>query len=147
VTGTFRIWLRFNAVGLIGIVVQLVVLTILKSVLGLNYLVATIIAVETAVLHNFTWHEHWTWHERTRSNSAGLVGRLVRFHLANGTISILGNVFLMWLFVSRLHLHYFLANILAIGTCSIANFFASHHLVFRKETTGGNSGKRSVVGT
>ena len=146
-TSTFRIWLRFNAVGLIGIGVQLVTLTILKSVLGLNYLVATIIAVETAVLHNFTWHEHWTWQERTRSNASGLAGRLIRFHLANGLISILGNLFLMWLFVSHLHLHYFLANILAIASCSIANFLASDHLVFRKETTGGNSGKRSVVGT
>jgi len=38
---------------------------------------------------------------------------------------------LMWLLVSRLHLHYFIANLIAIGTCSIVNFFASDRLVFR----------------
>jgi len=132
VTSTFRVWLRFNAVGLIGIGVQLLALTLLKSVLGLNYLAATVLAVEAAVLHNFVWHERWTWVERTRLSEGGVLGRLIRFHLSNGLISIGGNLLLMWLFVSRLHLHYFLANIVAIGTCSIVNFLASDHLVFRK---------------
>jgi putative flippase GtrA len=133
------VWLKFNAVGLIGIVVQLVVLTILKTGLDVNYLTATIIAVEAAVLHNFAWHERWTWSERTRSNASGTLGRLLRFHLANGLISIAGNLFLMWLFVSRLHLHYFLANLVAIATCSILNFLASDRLVFRREHSSGIS--------
>jgi putative flippase GtrA len=93
---------------------------------------ATFLAVETAVLHNFAWHEHWTWAERTRLTTGGVIGRLVRFHLANGLISIAGNLILMWVFVSQLRLHYFLANLIAIGTCSIMNFFASDRLVFRR---------------
>jgi putative flippase GtrA len=137
VTGTLRIWMKFNAVGLLGIGVQLVVLTALKSGAGFNYLAATVIAVEAAVLHNFFWHEHWTWIERTRSASGGLPDRLARFHVTNGLISIAGNLTLMWVLVSRLHLHYFLANIMAIATCSILNFLASDRLVFRKESTGG----------
>ena len=136
---TLRVWLKFNAVGLIGIGVQLIMLTLLKTGLGMNYLVATIIAVETAVLHNFVWHERWTWVEQTRGNTNGVIGRLLRFHLANGLISIGGNLLLMWVFVSHLHLHYFLANMLAIGTCSIVNFLASDRLVFRREQSGGIS--------
>jgi putative flippase GtrA len=139
VNATFRVWLKFNAVGLIGIAVQLAVLTILKTGLGMNYLTATTIAVETAVLHNFAWHERWTWLERTQMNAGGMLGRLLRFHLANGLISIAGNLFLMWLFVSRLHLHYFLANLAAIATCSILNFLASDRLVFRREHSSGIS--------
>ena len=130
---TLRVWLKFNTVGVIGIIVQLAILTILKSGLGMNYLTATVIAVECAVLHNFTWHERWTWLHRTQSNG-GVLGRLLRFHLANGLISIAGNLGLMWVFVSRAHLHYFLANIMAIGTCSVLNFFASDRLVFRGGT-------------
>jgi putative flippase GtrA len=139
VTGTFRVWLKFNTVGLIGIGVQLLILTVLKTVFGMNYIAATAIAVECSVLHNFVWHERWTWSERTRRNAGGIVGRLMRFHLANGLISISGNIGLMWLFVSRLKLHYFLANILAIATCSIVNFLASDRLVFRKEHSSGIS--------
>jgi len=131
VTGVFRTWLKFNAVGIIGVGVQLAALAILRTGLGADYLVATFLAVEAAVLHNFIWHERWTWVERTRQKAGGVIGRLFRFHLSNGLISIAGNRVLMWLFVSRLHLHYFLANLIAIGTCSIVNFFASDRLVFR----------------
>jgi len=139
VNSTFRVWLKFNAVGLIGIGVQLVILSLLKTGLGWNYLLATSVAVEITVLHNFIWHERWTWLETTRSNSNGLSGRLIRFHLTNGLISIAGNLLLMWTFVSQLHLHYFLANVIAIATCSILNFVASDRLVFRREHSRGIS--------
>ena len=122
--------MKFNTVGLLGMAFQLLALGILKGGLGLNYLAATVIAVESAVLHNFVWHERWTWLERTRRNASGVLGRLFRFHMANGLISILGNLALMWLLVSRLHLHYLLANVTAIGACAILNFLASDRLVF-----------------
>ena len=48
-------WLKFNTVGAIGIGVQLAALAALKSGLELNYLLATGLAVEAAVLHNFVW--------------------------------------------------------------------------------------------
>jgi len=130
VSRTFRVWLKFNTVGLLGMGFQLMALTFLKGELGLNYLAATIIAVESAVLHNCVWHERWTWLERTRKNATGVIGRLLRFHMANGLISIVGNLALMWLLVSRFHVHYLLANITAIGACAILNFLASDRLVF-----------------
>jgi putative flippase GtrA len=129
--GSVRHWLKFNAVGIIGIGVQLLVLTILASGLKLNYLLSTFIAVEAAVLHNFVWHERWTWVERTRQKAGHRLRRLVSFHLANGLISLGGNLLLMWILVSKAHLHYFVANLIAIGTCSVVNFFASDRIVFR----------------
>jgi putative flippase GtrA len=126
-----RHWLKFNAVGLIGIGVQLIVLTVLASGLKLNYLLSTFLAVEAAVLHNFVWHERWTWVERTRQQAGHTLRRLISFHLANGLISIGGNLLLMWILVSKGRLHYFVANIIAIGTCSVVNFFASDRVVFR----------------
>jgi len=53
-------WVKFNAVGGVGILVQLGTLTVLRSGLGVNYLLATAIAVEATVLHNFFWHERFT---------------------------------------------------------------------------------------
>ena len=61
---TGRRWLKFNLVGAIGIVVQLAVLGILNGILKLDYLPATALAVEAAVLHNFLWHERFTWADR-----------------------------------------------------------------------------------
>ncbi len=36
----------------------------LTLLLGPHYLVATALAVEMAVLHNFFWHRRWTWADR-----------------------------------------------------------------------------------
>ncbi len=57
-------WIKFNAVGGIGIGVQLAALAILRSWLRLDYLPATGLAVEIAVIHNFLWHERFTWADR-----------------------------------------------------------------------------------
>lgn len=130
-SGGLRHWLKFNAVGLVGIGVQLLTLTILASVLKVNYLFSTFLAVEMTVLHNFVWHERWTWVERTRQMAGHRLRRLIRFHLTNGLISIGGNILLMWILVSKVHLHYFVANLIAIGACSVVNFFASDRVVFR----------------
>src|SRR5205085_9977389 len=59
---------RFNAVGAMGVAVQLGTLALLTRVLGWDYLVATAIAVEAAVAHNFLWHERYTWADRTRGS-------------------------------------------------------------------------------
>lgn len=54
----------FTGVGVMGFLVQLAVLATLTSVAGWPYLIATCVAVEAAVLHNFAWHEGWTWADR-----------------------------------------------------------------------------------
>ena len=124
-------WLKFNLVGAIGIVVQMGAFALLFSALHLNYMVATALAVETAVLHNYVWHERYTWRHLPSGAARDVALRLLRFHAGNGAISILGNVLLMRLFVGSLHLHHYLSSVLAIALCSILNFVASEWFVFR----------------
>ena len=120
-------WWKFNAVGAMGIVVQLVALTLLKSGLHVNYLIATALAVEAAVIHNFFWHERYTWADREATSR---VIRFAKFNLSNGAISIFGNVVAMKLFVEGFRLHYFVANILSITVCSLLNFLVADRFVF-----------------
>ena len=128
-------WLKFNLVGAIGIVVQLLVLWTLNSVLKLDYLVATALAVEAAVLHNFLWHERFTWADRASVTRRQAVGRLLRFNLTTGLVSILGNLLLMRLLVGQTHLPALPANLVSIAACSLANFLASEYIVFRCPTS------------
>jgi len=162
---TLTRWGKFNLVGAIGIGVQFSALFLLKSVLHLDYLAATAIAVEAAVLHNFVWHERFTWVDRIwvdrirvdrissdrigagtserdpgpakttlplsrMGRSCGSFRRLWRFHLANGTVSVLGNLTLMKVLVGVGHMNYLLANMIAIAVCSLANFLMSDQWVF-----------------
>jgi putative flippase GtrA len=128
-------WLKFNVVGAMGIVVQFACFGLLFSLLRLEYLAATALAVEAAVLHNFVWHERFTWRERLGARTGGgpreVALRLLRFHAGNGLVSILGNVALMRALVGGLHLNHYLATGVSIATCSLLNFAISEWLVFR----------------
>jgi putative flippase GtrA len=128
---TFFRWLKFNFVGGIGIGAQLAALAIFRSLLHLDYLLATALAVEIAVLHNFLWHERFTWADRPAARFAHSLARLARFNASNGLVSIAGNLLLMWLLVGTLHLHYFVANLVAIAACSLVNFLLSDCFVFQ----------------
>ena len=119
-------WLKFNAVGTVGICVQLGVLAALTSVLGLNYLLATGLAVESAVIHNFFWHERFTWNDRR--TSAG-VGRFLKFNFTTGLFSLAGNVIFTKLLADA-GMGYLFANGSAIALCSIINFLLNDRLVF-----------------
>jgi putative flippase GtrA len=114
-------WGKFNLVGAMGLGVQLASLALLDRAMAGHYLYASAAAIEIALLHNFAWHWHYTW--RDRRGRASSLGSLVRFHLSNGAVSLLGNLALMRLLVHRAHLPLLIANILAILCCSVANFF------------------------
>jgi putative flippase GtrA len=129
-----RRWLKFNAIGALGIAVQLVVLLALKSGFHLSYLLATALAVEAAVVHNFLWHERYTWADRVQPSWRMSLPRLLRFNLTTGGISIAGNLALMKVMVGLGHVNYLVANGVAIALCSLANFLVSEEWVFEKDT-------------
>jgi putative flippase GtrA len=122
-----RSWVRFNAVGIIGLVVQLLVLAVLLR-FGLHYLAATTMAVEAAVLHNFLWHERWTWSER--ASTSGRARRLWRFHALNGLVSIVGNLAAMPLLVGVLGIWPLPANLMSVLLCSTVNYAAGYKLIW-----------------
>lgn len=115
-------WLKFSAVGLMGIVVQLAVLQLLKP--HMHYLLATALAVETALLHNYVWHRRWTWLLKNPP------GSLLRFHISNGAISLISNLLWMRLLAGWLQMPTLLANLLAISATAILNFAMADRWVF-----------------
>ena len=126
--GTGRRFVIFNVVGAAGVAVQLGMLWALTQGAGVHDLVATSVAVEAAVLHNFFWHGSWTWSDRPAG--AGLViRRLVRFNLTTGLVSIAGNIALTGVLV-QLGLHVVVANAASIVACSAVNFAVNHRFVF-----------------
>ena len=126
----FYRWLKFSAVGWLGVGVQLCMLTLLAGHFGMHYLVATALAVEMAIIHNFFWHERWTWGDRGLLGMPGRFRRLLRFNVTSGSVSILGNVVFMSVFVGQFGLHYLVGNLASIASCAILNFMISDQLVF-----------------
>jgi putative flippase GtrA len=121
----------FNGVGVLGVGVQVATVAVLIRGADVHYLLATAIAVEAAVLHNFAWHQRWTWGDRPSASRTTTMDRLRRFHLLNGAVSLAGNVGLTAVLSGGLRMDPVHANIAAILACSVLNFVASEVLVFR----------------
>jgi putative flippase GtrA len=122
-------FVRFNIVGILGFGVQLGVLLLLERA-GWPVFFAALVAVEAAVLHNFMWHERWTWADVRAGSRAG---RLARFHAVNGLISLGGNA-IITVALADAGVAIPIANICAVVACAAANFMAAHLLVFCAKT-------------
>jgi putative flippase GtrA len=128
-------FVKFNSVGVAGFVLQIAALAGLLH-FGVHYLAATLVAVESAILHNFFWHERWTWRDRPAAGG-GRLARLFRFHALNGMVSLVGNLLLMRLFVGTFGMPAIPANLVAVLACALVNYFASDRFVFRPAPPGG----------
>lgn len=118
----------FSLVGAGGAVVQVLLFDALVRGLRVPAAAAAPIAVELALCHNFLWHERLTWrgaaaHQRFL--------RLVRFHAANGLVSIGGNTALTWLLVDYSHVPALPAAVASIAVCAPLNFLLADRWVYR----------------
>jgi putative flippase GtrA len=128
-----RRWITFNAIGLAGMLIQLAVVAFLARVVGWHYLVATALGVESAVLHNFVWHQHWTWRDRPAHSARTTALRFINFHLVNGVVSLAGNVGVTAFCTGVAGLDALVSNVIAIIACSVVNFAASELFVFQTD--------------
>jgi len=119
-------WGKFNLVGAMGALVQLTALALFNRWAPGHYLWATAAAIELTLLHNFVWHLRFTWRDR----GSAVLGPLLRFHLSNGLVSMLGNLVLMRILVHGASVPVVAANGIAILCCSIANFCLGNKWAF-----------------
>jgi putative flippase GtrA len=128
-------WLRFSAVGAGGILVQTVVLSVLVRKTSVHYLIATVMAVESAIIHNFIWHRSWTWADRLGKTYArqwwAPLLMLARFNLTSGLVSMAGNLLFMNALVAAAGIGIVRANLAAIALCWVTNFFLADRFVFK----------------
>ena len=123
--------LRFSVAGLIGFLVQVAAIALLVSFTSMHYLIATILAVEVAILINFAWHERWTWRDRPAVNERERWVRLARFNAMTGLTSIAGSVIVTVVLVELLSLSPIVANIISVIALGGLNFAGANTLVFR----------------
>jgi putative flippase GtrA len=119
----------FILVGAGGFGLQLVIVAVMTWIFEWPSAAATALGVEAAVLHNFFWHQRWTWPDRqAAARHSGR--RLLRFHLTTGATSVAGNVVAVLLAVHILGLDAVVANVLAVGAMSVVNYLVADRYVF-----------------
>jgi putative flippase GtrA len=107
---------KFGLVGASGLLVNTVALYLAHEVANLPLLAASILAVELAIISNFTLNNRWTFAARSWS-----IRRLARFNLISLGGLAITTATLMGL-VHVFPLHYLFANLVAVSLASTWNY-------------------------
>jgi putative flippase GtrA len=133
-----RRFARFATVASLGFVIQLVALALFTA-MGWPYVLAAAIAVELAALHNFCWHQRWTWRDRALPRRT-IGRRLVDYHLTTASFAVAGNVMLTAAIVELFGAPAVLANAGAVAILAAVSFAVADRWVFRPGKTHSPSG-------
>ena len=122
--------IAFVIVATLGFGVQAAAISVLTSTAEMPVAFATAIGVLLAVLHNFAWHDRWTWADRT--TGAPAIARLAKFTASVGFVSLAGTVAFTTVYVVAFCLPLVLGNLLAVWSTALLNYLVLDRLVFRE---------------
>jgi len=120
--------IAFLAVACGGFLLQTVTVAFLTHVSSVTPELATAIAVEIAVLHNFFWHERRTWGDRAAACSR--LRRFGAYQLATGSTSLAGNLLVVAAAVRLFSIEVTTANVIAVVVMSVANYTIADRWIF-----------------
>ena len=132
-------FIKFGLVGASGTVVNIAVLYLAQEHLlrhiadfhsRLNYSIA--LAITVATISNFYWNRRLTWRDRGRSVPHSVLVLFFKYVMAAALSIVIQSLLTKWL---ALHLHYLIANLIAIALASVVNFVANDRLTFRHHRT------------
>ncbi len=129
-------FIKFGVVGASGTVVNIAVLYLMQEFLlkgiedfhvRLNYSIA--VAITLATISNFYWNRRLTWRDRRHEVHHSALYLFAKYVMAAGLSIAVQSLLTKWL---ALHMHYILANLLAIVLASVCNFVANDRMTFRR---------------
>jgi dolichol-phosphate mannosyltransferase len=127
---------RFAAVGALGTVVNLTVMALLvHGVLDINYVVASVVAAEISILHNFLMQERFVFRDMRRGS---WFGRLAQF-LGFNNLEALVRVPILVLLVEVLGLGAVLGQAMLLAVAFIGRFLFTSRVIYRPRRETGRS--------
>ena len=126
-------FVKFALVGMIGMVVDLSVLTICREWLGLSLSISVFLGFSLAVISNFTWNRLWTFPE---SRERPIGGQLAQFFIINAIGLGINEVVVLGLhpvFSQFLPdpAAYMAAKVIAIGIVLFWNYFVNRRWTYK----------------
>ena len=123
---------KFGLVGVAGLVINLVAQIVFAEQLGLNYLVAAVLATQVSSTANFVMADMWVF--GAASNRAGRGRRYIAFVGMNNLALVL-RAPMMWALTSQLGLHYALSNFTSLAVMTLIRFGIADNLIWRSPSS------------
>jgi dolichol-phosphate mannosyltransferase len=129
-------FVKFGMVGASGTVINLAVLYISQEFLfiqiedfhaRLNYAIA--LAISVATINNFYWNRRLTWRDRKADAHHSALFLFSKYVMAAALAITMQSLLTKYL---ALHLHYIVANLVAIVLASVCSFVANDRMTFRR---------------
>ena len=129
-------FIKFGMVGASGTVINVAVLYLAQEYLlvgiadfrtRLNFSIA--MAITLATINNFYWNRRLTWRDRKHQVNRSALFLFSRYVMAAGVAIVVQSLLTKWL---SLHLHYLIANLVAIALASLFSFVANDRMTFRR---------------
>jgi dolichol-phosphate mannosyltransferase len=118
---------KFAIVGVLGIVVNQVVLYVATEFLGIFYLISVVIASQVSTFNNFVLTEAWVFH--FRESRHGVVFRYLVFNALN-TATLLVRLPVVYLLTDRFGVNYLVSNLIAIGLTFGVRYFVADNWIW-----------------
>jgi dolichol-phosphate mannosyltransferase len=122
--------LRFVAVGLSGIIVNMAALSVLTSVFGIFYLISSLVAIELSILNNFFWNDWWTFYGEKGHRLSNQWHRLGIYHLIS-VGGLLINVGILFVLTEFFGVYYLVSNLIGIMVAFTWNFVINRNTTWK----------------
>lgn len=119
-------FVRFGIVGCSGTLVDFGVTWLCKEKLRWNKYLSNSIGFILAATNNYVWNRLWTF----ESESEAVVREYLSF-VVIATIGLALNNLIVYLLHERLHLHFYLSKLIAVGCVTLWNFSMNYVFTFR----------------
>ncbi len=134
-------FVKFGMVGASGTVINIAVLYVCQEFLlgqiedfhtRLNYAIA--LAITVATINNFYWNRRLTWRDRKLAGHHSALFLFFKYVMAAALAIAVQTLLTKFL---ALHLHYIVANLIAIVLASVCSFVANDRMTFRNRKRAG----------
>jgi len=144
-------FVKFGAVGVAGLGINLLVQAALTESFGTNYVVAAILATQVSSTANFLMADYWVFES---GSATGRLGRYLAF-LGMNNAALLLRVPMMWVLTSVLGVHYTLSNLASLALLTLLRFLLADGVIWRSPapvsqeivTVGADTSSNSVTVT
>ena len=132
-SAAWREWrrvLKFGLVGILGIVVNQGILIFLKEFAGFPLPVASLFAIEIAILNNFLWNDLWTFKSGGQQQKiSNRWHRLISFQIVSAGGAVI-NFAILNILAYMMGIDYRIANIIGILVGFAWNFFVNRRMTW-----------------
>ena len=126
----WRKLISYHLISWVGTLVNLGVMWLTHGVLKVPLMIAGVIAIEVAIIHNFTGHYFITWKHRVKHTLKDYLLLLFKYNLVTASIDFVVNLGILWTLTHFLGVHYLIANVTGQILGPVFKLLANEFLVF-----------------